>query len=128
MFVYVEKDGNTYYYKINKNAYINEYLSTHLLENADDLTIMYHPTENDASKKFTVINKNEVALSANKIWELENNTEALTTTYLDLLSDTELKALKETSIYIYSSLVKSDVEMINRELYEEAEILKILDY
>ena len=122
--------GNTYYYKVNKDAYVNEYRSSiNSLANAEDLRVKYDIEHN----QFVIITLADLATSTDKLYELTIIEEPATLTYLDLLNEDELKALKETTMYVYSNLAKEYdennqyVELKNRELYEEAEIITILE-
>ena len=123
-------NGNTYYYKVNKEKYVNNYIATvDSLAKAEDLVVVYDIESN----KYKVKTKNDLITTADKVYELEVIEEPATLSYLDLLNDDELDALKDTAIYLYNRFAKEYndnnqyIELKNRELYEEAEIITILE-
>ena len=113
------KDGYIYFYKVNKEAYLNTY--TDPTVSKDNLTIIYDPS-GSASKKFIVVLKSKVISNGEEVYELIPQTDDVTISYIDLLNSDEVAALEVEDYYLGMELIIDQ----NRALYEETEINDIL--
>ena len=126
---YYYENGNTYYYKVNKDKYVDEYNnnSMDLPIDGDELAILLQGFDDQQNPIFTVIQKSDLDLMIYKLYELEPVEEPLTISYLDLLNSDELTALLQVPTCLDANLMYTDKNLIDRELFEEGEILSILD-
>ena len=113
-------DNAVFYYKVNKEAYISNYMSGHSLAVPSSLVIVYNRDTDD----FMVRTKSDIVSDGKyEVQELVKQDEALTSDYLDLLNDDELAALEVETLFLDASLVTNN----NRYLYEEQEIETIIN-
>ena len=97
---YLYQDGNTYYYQVNKEAYLDDYMSSHSTADRDELIVLYVPKATENEEKFIVISEDEFLRNGTELYELERIIEPVTTKYLDLLNIDEVAALKLEDYFI----------------------------
>ena len=93
-------DGNVYFYKVNKDAYIEPYMVANPASNKDDLVVLYIPNAQENESKFIVTSAAAVAATGSELYELERLTEDTTISYLDLLNKDEVAALKLEDYFV----------------------------
>ena len=97
---YLYQDGNTYYYQVNKEAYLDHYMSNHSAADRNELIVLYVPKADENEEKFIVISEDEFLRNGTELYELERIIEPVTTKYLDLLNIDEVAALKLEDYFI----------------------------
>ena len=93
-------DGNIYYYKVNKNAYLDEYMEQNPAMNRSELVVLYVPNAGEGEPKFIVASEASLLSTGSEVQELTQITEPVTTQYLDLLNKDEVAALKLEDYFI----------------------------
>ena len=116
---YKSKNGYIYFYKVDKESYLNSYSDPSVSK--ENLTIIYDPT--GITNKFQVVLKTKVISDGENVYELIPQKEEVTYTYIDLLSEAEVEALKVEDYYLGIEPITDQ----NMALYEETEINDILN-
>ena len=153
VYKYSYRNETTYYYKVNKEKYINEYIANnHADADPEDLVVLYNVANDSRYDTFYVVDKNSLFANRSEIYELTKQQEDTTIEYLDLLNADELAALEIEDLFIHAEPeIELEFEQDDTEveltlsndqteyyaevsgklteiypLYEEAEILTIL--
>ena len=111
------KDGQTYYYKVKKQDYIDHAQGTNT--NSNDLVVLYDVQ----NKNFQLGSKYDIVSSGSELQELQRQEIPVITNYIDLLNVDELAALKIEEYFLNANLITDN----NYNLYELNEINTILE-
>lgn len=111
-------DGKEYFYAVNAEYYINEYMRSNPLAVESDLIVLYDVVHHT----FNVQTKSSVISTGSELYKLTIVDIPITINALALLNEDECAALKLDEFYLNMELVTDN----NRALYEEEEINTII--